>query len=399
MLTTNPNIVKPDYTEKRTIVWIPSIFFGEYVSGKSTEFQYYEERYLYVLYYLKQPNTKLVVAMSEGFTPVVVDHFMEHICKITRLSEEQIKERFTFIEVPSEGGRPLAEHILKNEDVLKQISDAIDDKETAFMESFIVSPLEIELAKKLELPLYGLDEKVFEINTKSSSRKLFKEAGVDLPEGFEDLFSFEDVYASLQKLLETTPARKFVLKINDGGVIRHLTDLRVDRLTTQARPVRVALALLTGAATIVVEEGARTVDQHHHVVGTGRRTVAALDHHLEAEGAVALPELALEPVARDHQVVDLRQVRRGEPVARRDDVDLAGRIGLDQVRLISRQPAILDDPEISRHLVLLLQAEAQGHDEAAVLARCEDGLVDHFLLQCILSFSRRSPRWKDNLNR
>lgn len=216
-LETNPNIVKPNYSGERTVIWIPSIFFSEYVAQHFTESRYFEERNLYFLYFLKQKNTKLVVVMSEGFTPAIVEYFMFHISKITGITTEEINERFTLIAVPSPDSRPLAAHILESESVLEKIESTIDSKETTFLETFTVSPLEIKLAKKLQLPLYGLDKSMWTINTKSNSRRLFFEADIAMPKGFEDLFSLEEVQKALQKLLKLTPAKKFVLKINEGG--------------------------------------------------------------------------------------------------------------------------------------------------------------------------------------
>ena len=47
--------------------------------------------------------------------------------------------------------------------------------------------------------------------------KLFRACGVNLPDGYEDLHTKEDVINALAKLKEKIPAlRKTVVKINDG---------------------------------------------------------------------------------------------------------------------------------------------------------------------------------------
>src|SRR4029450_3399365 len=59
--------------------------------------------------------------------------------------------------------------------------------------------------------------KLNHLGTKSGSRKVFREAGIDLPTGFEDLHSEPEVEHALLELREKRPGiRRAVIKLNDS---------------------------------------------------------------------------------------------------------------------------------------------------------------------------------------
>ena len=61
------------------------------------------------------------------------------------------------------------------------------DPQRAYLTVFNSTPLERKLAVLLGIPLNGCDPQLARLGTKSGSRKVFREAEVALPEGFEDL--------------------------------------------------------------------------------------------------------------------------------------------------------------------------------------------------------------------
>jgi hypothetical protein len=69
----------------------------------------------------------------------------------------------------------------------------------------------------LGIPLNGCDPQLAHLGTKSGSRKVFREAGVPLPEGMEDLRDRTDVEAALVELRRRRPGlRKAVIKLDDS---------------------------------------------------------------------------------------------------------------------------------------------------------------------------------------
>ncbi|HEX4620773.1 MAG TPA: peptide ligase PGM1-related protein, partial [Myxococcaceae bacterium] len=82
---------------------------------------------------------------------------------------------------------------------------------------FNATPLERRLAVLLGIPLNGCDPRLAHLGTKSGSRKVFREAGVVLAEGMEDLRDRVDVEAALVELQRRRPGlRKAVIKLDDS---------------------------------------------------------------------------------------------------------------------------------------------------------------------------------------
>jgi hypothetical protein len=80
-----------------------------------------------------------------------------------------------------------------------------------------VTPLEKKLALKLDLPIYGTDPELAYWGSKSGSRKIFKEAGIDLPAGSEDLANAADIAEALAALKREKPElKRAVVKLNEG---------------------------------------------------------------------------------------------------------------------------------------------------------------------------------------
>jgi len=69
----------------------------------------------------------------------------------------------------------------------------------------------------LGIPLNGCDPQLARLGTKSGSRKLFREAGVPLSEGFEDLHTTHEIVEALQELRARRPAiKRAVLKLDES---------------------------------------------------------------------------------------------------------------------------------------------------------------------------------------
>jgi hypothetical protein len=77
--------------------------------------------------------------------------------------------------------------------------------------------LERRLALRLDIPMNGLDPDLLHFGTKSGNRKIFREAGVRFPAGFEDLQSEEDIVRALGDLRKRRPdIQRAVIKLNEG---------------------------------------------------------------------------------------------------------------------------------------------------------------------------------------
>jgi hypothetical protein len=85
------------------------------------------------------------------------------------------------------------------------------------MACFNVTSYERTLAVQLNIPIFGCDPDLLELGTKSGSRKIFRECGIPIAPGFEDLYTTEDIIDALAELkLQNPELRKAVIKMNDG---------------------------------------------------------------------------------------------------------------------------------------------------------------------------------------
>ena len=99
----------------------------------------------------------------------------------------------------------------------KRIRESIPDPKSAHLTFFTVTPLEKQLALKLDLPVYGCDPALAYWGSKSGSRKVFKEAQIPMPAGFEDLRDAQDIAGALAGLKRMQPQmRRAIVKLNEG---------------------------------------------------------------------------------------------------------------------------------------------------------------------------------------
>jgi PGM1 C-terminal domain len=204
----------PDKLAPRTIAILPSLTLDEDILSKITGSVHYEERMLCLLMLLRMPQTKVIYITSMPIADSIIDYYLHLLPGITG---RHARKRLTMISCYDATVKPLTQKVLERPRIMERIRQLINDKKSAHLTCFNITPLEKTLAVQLGIPLFGTDpDKSYE-GTKSGSRKTFRLSGVDFPDGFEDLHSREDVIRSLSSLRKKYPAlRKAVVKLNDG---------------------------------------------------------------------------------------------------------------------------------------------------------------------------------------
>jgi hypothetical protein len=206
--------VFPDPAAPRTVVVVPSLSLDPQVMAQIPGVPHYEERMLCMLLLLRLPCTRLVYVTSQPLAPTIVDYYLHLLPGVPRGHAIRRLELFC-----CHDGSPqaLTAKILARPRLLARLRAAIADPGTAHMTCFTVSPLERTLALRLGVPIYGCDPALLPLGSKSGSRKLFKEAGIPLAAGFEDLGGEEEVAEALAALKAAEPGlRRAVVKLNDG---------------------------------------------------------------------------------------------------------------------------------------------------------------------------------------
>jgi hypothetical protein len=175
---------------------------------------FYEERLLFLLIRLRNPLGRMVYITSQPIHPMILEYYFQFLAGVPA---SHARARLTLLCAHDGSPRSLTEKILERPRLIERIRAGIHDRSRAYLTVFNSTSLERKLAVLLGIPLNGVDPKLTHLGTKSGSRKVFREAGVDLPMGVEDLRTEHEVENALLELREKRPGiRRAVVKLNDS---------------------------------------------------------------------------------------------------------------------------------------------------------------------------------------
>ena len=198
----------------RTVVVVPGLSMDPEVLAKVTGCQHYEERQLSMLTLLHLPRTRLVFVSSLALDPTIVEY---HLRLLPGVDLEDARRRLVMFSTSDGSARSLTQKLLERPRLLARMRDVIGDPLLAHLSVFNSTPLERTLAVQLGIPLYGCDARLLEWGGKSGSRRAFREAGIDLPDGVEDLGDVGDLASALAALKARHPSlTRAVMKLNHG---------------------------------------------------------------------------------------------------------------------------------------------------------------------------------------
>ena len=203
-----------DPSEPRTVVIVPGLSMDGEVLAKVVGGLHYEERQLAMLMLLRLPNTRLVFVSSTPIEPAIIDYYLGLLPDVSR---EDARRRLTLFSASDASPQTLTQKILERPRLLERIRAAIGDRSIAHLTVFNSTACERTLAVRLGIPLYGCDPALLEIGGKSGGRQAFREAGIPLPDGAEDLRDTQDLAAALADLKNRQPRlSRAVVKLNHG---------------------------------------------------------------------------------------------------------------------------------------------------------------------------------------
>ena len=206
--------VFPDPAAERTVVVVPSLSLDQEVLASVSGAHHYEERMLCLLLLLRLPRTRLIYLTSKPVPDAIIDYYL-HL--LPGIPSRHARSRLTLLSCHDAAPIALTGKILERPRLMDRIRHSIPDPAAAHLTCFNVSPLERSLAVQLGIPVYGCDPDLLALGTKSGSRRLFREAGVPIPEGFEDLGDEQQLADALATLKGRSPGlRRAVVKLNDG---------------------------------------------------------------------------------------------------------------------------------------------------------------------------------------
>jgi len=196
-----------------TIVVIPAITYPPAELVKITGIAYYEERMLFTLLLLRNPDVRVVYVTCLPIDSAIIDYYLSFI-RVTRV---EVFQRLHLLSVGD--GRPLslAQKLLENPDVLDAMSAAIGDRDNAYILPFNVTQLERRVAEHLGVPIWGPHPGDVWLGSKSGGRQVARTAGVPVFEGAEDLRSTTEIYEAIARIRAARPeSDAVVIKLNNG---------------------------------------------------------------------------------------------------------------------------------------------------------------------------------------
>jgi hypothetical protein len=200
--------------EPHTSVVVPSLTLDQSELRKLPGASFYEERLLFLLIRLRNPRARMVFVTSQPVHPMILEYYFQFLAGIPA---SHAKARLTLLCAHDGSPRSLTEKILERPRLIQRIREGIHDPSKAYVTVFNSTPLERKLAVLLGIPLNGVDPNLIHLGTKSGSRKAFREAGIGLPNGDEDLRTEHDVENTLVELRKLRPGlKRAVVKLNDS---------------------------------------------------------------------------------------------------------------------------------------------------------------------------------------
>ncbi len=206
--------IRENDSYSHTSVIVPSLSVDQEELSKVQGASFYEERLLFALIRLRNPNARLIYITSQPVHPDVVDYYLQLLVGVPAA---HAKRRLQMVCLYDASPRPLTEKVLERPRVLNRLREWIGEHGPSYLTCYNTTVLERQLALELDIPLNGVDPALLALGTKSGSRQTFAAAEVPHPAGFEDLHSEDDIVTALCRLAEMKPAaRRAVVKINEG---------------------------------------------------------------------------------------------------------------------------------------------------------------------------------------
>lgn len=194
-----------------TLIVVPSLTLSIEELSKIAGVVYYEERLLFLLLLLAQPELRIVYVTSLRVEEPIVDYYLRFTP-----AEVEPGHRLYLVALWNQDALSLTEKLLGDDAALSRVTDlaAVDG---TILATFNSTEHERKLADALGVPLYGCDPDLVHLGSKSGSRRIAREAGVPILPGSEDLYSIEDVEGALEELRRERPeAVAAVVKLNEG---------------------------------------------------------------------------------------------------------------------------------------------------------------------------------------
>ena len=198
----------------RTVVVVPSMSLEASELAKIPGVMHYEERMLCLLMLLRLPRTQLIYVTSLELDPAVIDYYLHLLPGIPTM---HARRRLDLVSVNDPSLTPLSAKLLSSPDRIAGLKSKIRHPDAAHMTCFNTTELERTLAVQLGIPMYACDPALSHLGNKSAGRRIFRDVGLEVPPGHEDLHTGTDIAEAVVALSVDHPeVSRAVVKLNDG---------------------------------------------------------------------------------------------------------------------------------------------------------------------------------------
>jgi hypothetical protein len=213
--------------EGESIVVVPSRTVDNW-DEPAAESQAYEERLLFLLLLLRQPQLRVIYVTSLPIGSSIVDYYLGLLAGVI---PAQARRRLCLVAAHDGSPRSLSAKLIERPRLIERIRGLIPNTKLCHLVPYSTTPLERDLALLLGVPMYGADPRFLAFGTKTGCRRLFAEEAIDHPFGREGLESLDDVVGALVALrAERATASEAIVKLNEaasgkGNAVVDLTGL------------------------------------------------------------------------------------------------------------------------------------------------------------------------------
>jgi hypothetical protein len=207
---------QPGVGVDHVLIALPSFSLGEsLLSHYGDRIPALEHRYLVALLVLNRiERCEMVLVLCEAPDQEVLEYYFSLIGKERR---DAARTNLHVLEVPDATARSIAAKLLDRPDLLDGLRRHIGDR-PAVIEPWNVTDAEVAVAEELQVPINGSAPRLWPLGFKSAGRRLFREAGVPLPVGREDLRTVDDLLAAIAAVRAERPLTAgVVVKLDDSG--------------------------------------------------------------------------------------------------------------------------------------------------------------------------------------
>ena len=198
--------------EFQELVVVPSVSLELQVPP--SVLQMYEERMLFLLLLLRKPGVHITYLTSMPVRAEIVDYYLGLLPGVIHA---HARRRLRLMAVQDATDRPLTRKILDRPRLIDRVRRRLLKPEATHLVPYTTSVLERDLAIRLGIPMFGADPRVAHLGSKSGGRRIFRDEGVAVPLGAEDLATVEECVEALASLRRERPdLERAVVKLNDG---------------------------------------------------------------------------------------------------------------------------------------------------------------------------------------